>query len=181
MDTRQCNAAEKWYAIHSRSNFEKRIGLELGGKGIEHYLPAYDEVHQWKDRKRTVAVPLFPGYVFARFVDEPGLRRTVLTTSGIVRILGNGGGPEPIPDDQIDAVRAILTSRVPCFAHPLLREGARVRVTWGVLAGMEGLLARIKNRTRLVISIPLLNQSVAAEVNAWDVKPLDTGNLRLLA
>jgi transcription antitermination factor NusG len=172
---------QSWYAIHSRSNFEKRIGMELEGKGIEHYLPAYNEIHQWKDRKRVVSVPLFPGYVFARFVDEPGLRRSVLTTSGIVRILGNSAGIEPVPDSQIEAVRNMLNSRVPCFAHPLLREGTPVRVTRGPLEGVEGLLARIKNQTRLVISIPLLNQSVAAEVNAWDVRPLGAGTEPLRA
>jgi transcription antitermination factor NusG len=146
--------------------------MELNCRGVEYYLPAYEEIHQWKDRKQTVAVPLFPGYVFARFVDEPGLRRKVLMASGIVQILGSSRGPEPIPDVQIEAVRAMLDSRVPCRANPLLREGMRARVIRGALAGMEGLLTRIKNRTRLVISIPLLNQSVAAEVNAWDLELL---------
>ena len=177
MQTRGFDAAPKWYAIRSRSNFEKKIATELDGRGVEHYLPAYDEIHQWKDRKRAITVPLFPGYVFARFVDEPGLRRTVLTASGIVEILGNSRGPEPIPDDQIEAVRALLDSRVRCFAHPLLREGMRVRVIRGALEGMEGLLVRVKNQARLVISIPLLNQSVAAEVNAWDLELLGTESI----
>src|SRR5690348_7025936 len=102
MHTQGSDAASRWYAIRSRSNFEKKIAMELAGKGVEHFLPAYEEIHQWKDRKRTVSVPLFPGYVFARFVDEPGLRRKVLTTSGLVQILGSFGRPEPIPDQQIE-------------------------------------------------------------------------------
>jgi len=177
MQTREFDEAPRWYAIRSRSNFEKKIAIDLEGKGVEHFLPAYEEVHQWKDRKRTVSMPLFPGYLFARFVDEPGLRRKVLMTSGLVQILGNVAGPEPVPDRQIADVRALLDARLPCFAHPLLREGMRVRVVRGALAGMEGLLARVKNRSRLVISIPLLNQSVAAEVNTWDLETLGESSL----
>ena len=161
-----------WYAIHARSNFEKKIAVELSRKGIEHYLPAYEEMHQWKDRRRKVTVPLFPGYIFARFADEPGLRLRVLTTAGVVRILGHGDGIEAVPAEQVEAVRTVLESRVPCFAHPLLRKGARVRVIRGVLRGLEGVLAHVKNQMRLVISVPLLNQSVAAEVDASDVEPV---------
>jgi transcription termination/antitermination protein NusG len=162
----------EWYAIHTRSNFEKRIAGELSVRGIPSYLPAYVEVHQWKDRKQNVSIPLFPGYVFAQFCDFPDARLQVLKTSGVVRILGHGSDIEPVPEGEIEAVRRILDARVSCFAHPLLREGRPVRVVRGPLSGVEGILARIKNQSRLVVSIPLLNQSVAAEMAAWDVEPI---------
>jgi transcription antitermination factor NusG len=160
----------RWYAVHTRSNFERTITAELATRSIENYLPVYEEVHEWKDRKRRVALPLFPGYVFARFLDEPGLRRKVLTTSGVVRILGLGGAIEPIPDEQIEAVQAILSSGAPFFSLPSLCKGSWVRVLRGPLAGLEGRLVRIKKQARLVVSLPLLGQSVTVEVNTKDVE-----------
>jgi transcription antitermination factor NusG len=165
-------AGPQWYALNTRSNFEKQIAAELKTKGIEHYLPAYDEVHQWKDRKKKITVPLFPGYLFARFLDEPHLRLKVLATAGVVRILGNGGGIEPVPEEQVEAVRAILNSRLPHFRDTLLSPGTRVRVMRGALAGLEGTLVRTKRQARLVITIPLLGQSIAAEVTAADVEAI---------
>jgi transcription antitermination factor NusG len=159
-----------WYAIRTRSNFEKRIAGELGEKGLEPYLPAYEETRQWKDRKQKIAVPLFAGYLFARFLASPEERLRVLKTAGVVRILGHDGRIEPIPEEQIEAVRTVLNSRVVCFAQPLLREGVRVRVVRGALEGLEGAMVRRKKQARLVISIPLLNQSVVAEVNTHDVE-----------
>lgn len=160
-----------WYAIHTRSNFEVRVARELLERGLESYLPAYQEIHQWKDRKQIVTVPLFPGYVFARFDDSSQVRLTVLQTIGVARILGHCGKCEPVPDYELDAVRRLLESKVPCFAHPFLEEGAWVRMRRGPLRGLEGLLVRIKNQTRLIISVTLLSQSLAAEVDASDVLP----------
>src|ERR1035437_6403668 len=100
-----------WYAIHTRSNFEQRVAGELGRKGFESYLPSYQETHQWRDRKKKVAVPLFPGYVFVRFVDSLELRMPVLHTTGVVRILGNGGMIEAVPDEQ-EIGRASCRERV---------------------------------------------------------------------
>jgi transcriptional antiterminator NusG len=171
----------RWYAVHTRSNFEQRVASELGRKGFESYLPAYDETHQWKDRKKTVAVPLFPGYVFARFDGSLGLRQPVLHTSGVVRILGTGGVIEAVPDEEIDAVRRLLGSHVACHAHPFLREGVRVRVKRGALKDMEGTLVRFKNRVRLVISVALIAQSVAAELDIGDVEPVGNSRPRLVA
>jgi transcription antitermination factor NusG len=169
------NERGEWYAIHSRSNFEKRIVRELERKGVHAYLPAYEEIHQWKDRKKRVDLPLFPGYVFAHFTDGPATRLHILQTAGVVRILGHGSGIEPVPESQIDAVRTILRSGAAYSVHPLLRKGVRVRVVRGTLCGLEGVLARIKKQSRLIVSIPLLNQSVATEVNASDVEPVGHG------
>jgi transcription antitermination factor NusG len=166
----------EWYAVHTRSNFERQIAAELAGRGIEAYLPAYEEVHQWKDRKQRVEIPLFPGYLFARFSDSPQTRLAVLRARGVVRILGDSSAVEPVPEEQIEAVQLLLNSKLPCLAHPFLREGTRVRVKRGALANLEGILVRVKNEARLVISIPLLSQSVAAEVDARDVEPLKSSH-----
>jgi len=161
-----------WYALRTRSNFERNVAAELGDKGVENYLPSYEEVHQWKDRKKAVQVPLFPGYVFARFPNCSQARVTVLQTRGVSRILGVAQAIEPIPDDEIEAVRHLLSVRVSCCGHPYLREGDRVRVRKGPLRGLEGILVRIKNRARLVVSVNLIMQSVAAEVEIGHVEPI---------
>jgi transcription antitermination factor NusG len=165
----------EWYAVHTRSNFERRIAAELAGKGIEAYLPAYAEVHQWKDRKQRVEIPLFPGYLFARFSDSPQSRLAVLQARGVARILGDAGAIEPVPSEQIEAVERMLASSARCCAHPYLREGARVRVRRGALANLEGILVRVKNEARLVISIPLLSQAAAVEIDIRNVEFLGDG------
>ncbi len=162
----------RWYAIHVRSNFERRATTELSGKGLETYLPAYEEVHQWKDRKKKVTIPLFPGYVFVRFPDLPTRRLTVLQAAGVVRILGSGESIESVPEEQIDSIQRLIRSAVRCTGHPFLREGVRVRVARGALRGLEGILTQVKNQTRLVVSVPLLGQSIAAEVSIRDVEIL---------
>jgi transcription antitermination factor NusG len=162
----------QWYAVHTRSNFEKRVASELDSKGIETYLPALRETHQWKDRRRLIDVPVFPGYVFIRISDSGGYRLRVLRTPGTVRILGAAGRIEPIPETEIASIQFLLTSGAAFFAHPFLREGVRARVKRGALKDLEGVLIRFKNRTRLVLSINLLAQSVAAEVDVADVEPI---------
>lgn len=160
----------RWYAVYTRSNFEKRVAAELAAKPVENYLPVVQEWHQWKDRKKLVEVPVFPGYVFARFADSTRNRLQVLHTAGTVRILGQREQIEPIPDREIESVQRLLQANVPCFAHPFLREGAWVRVKRGALQDLEGLLVRVKSKTRLVLSITLLSQAVATEIDISDVE-----------
>jgi transcription antitermination factor NusG len=169
----------KWYALHTRSNFERQVSAELGTKHIETYYPSYEEVHQWKDRKKLVAVPLFPGYVFVRFANLPAPRQSVLQTRGVVSVLGSHGEIEPIPDEEIESVQRLLSARVACYGHPFLREGMRVRVRRGPLRDLEGFLVRIKNQSRLVISINLISQSVATEVDSNIVEPVCTATGKL--
>jgi transcription termination/antitermination protein NusG len=159
-----------WYALRTRSNFEKHVVSELALKGVDHYLPCLREIRWWKDRRKEIEEPLFRGYVFTRFADNPVNRLQVLKTLGAVNILGQGAQIEPIPDAEIDSIRAMLAANVRCFVHPFLREGCRVRVRRGPLKGLEGLLVRFKNDARLVISVNLLSQSVAAEIDIGDVQ-----------
>ena len=162
----------KWYALLTRSNFEKRVASELDRKSIAHYLPLIREAHQWKDRRKFVDVPVFPGYVFVHMTGSEQDRLRVLRSNGAVRILGFGAGIEPIPDKEIESIRLLLGSGVPLVAHPFLREGARVRVKSGALKDVEGALVRFKNYSRLVVSVNLLAQSIALEIDAGDVEAL---------
>ncbi|MBK9170118.1 MAG: UpxY family transcription antiterminator [Bryobacterales bacterium] len=162
----------RWYAVHTRSRFEKIVSTELGRHGIETYWPAFDEVHQWKDRKKRVERPVFPGYLFVRIPGVPVHQIQVLRTNGVVRILGGGAGIEPVPDREIDSIRRLLVSNKHCYLHPSLREGTWVRVTRGPLRDVEGRLLRLKSETRLVLTVDLLSQSVATEIDIHDVEPI---------
>lgn len=162
----------RWYAVQTRSRFEKTVRGELSRWGIDHYLATFQDVHQWKDRKKVVEVPLFSGYVFVRLEDTEAARLQVLKTNGVVRILGVGGRMEPVPDFEIDSIRQLLASGTRCYPHPFIREGSWVRMRRGPLAGVEGRLIRVKSQTRLVLSIELLSQAVATEVDASDVETI---------
>lgn len=160
-----------WYAIQTRSRFEKAVRTELTSRGIENYLAEFTEVHQWKDRKKAVTMPLFPGYVFARFEAAEAARGEVLRTNGVVRILGTGSAMEPVPTTEIDSLRQLLLSGNQFYPYPFAREGSWIRVRRGPLTGVEGRLVQIKSQSRLVLSVDLLSRSVATEVDARDVEP----------
>jgi len=162
----------RWYAVQTRSRFEKAVRAELSAWGIDHYLATFQDVHQWKDRKKVVEVPLFSGYIFVRLQHIEAACLQVLKTNGVVRILGVGGRMEPVPDFEIDSIRRLLASGKRCFPHPFIQEGSWVRMWRGPLAGVEGRLIRVKSQTRLVLSVELLSQSVATEVDASDVEPI---------
>ncbi len=161
-----------WYAVHTRSNFEKRVAADLGLKQMEVYLPVFQAVHRWKDRNKLVETPVFSCYVFVRFPNCDPARLRILRTPGVVRILGTEGRLEPIPEPQIEAVRRMVQEGRSCSIHPLLREGTRVRVLRGPLRDIEGFFVRAKSCCRLVVSLPLLSQSIASEVDAADIEPL---------
>ena len=155
-----------WYAIHVRSHTEKNVSLMLAARGYEQYLPLYREVTNWSDRVKKLELPLFPGYVFCR-LDVPH-RRPVVTVPGVVSIVGFGRTFATIPEDQISAVRSILSSGLPSMPWPFLQLGDRVRISAGALDGVEGILVRVKGDYRVVVSIPLLQRSVAVEIErAW--------------
>ena len=161
-----------WYALYTRSNYEKQVAAELTNRGIENYLPTVQQVHSWKDRRKLVDVPIFRSYVFTRFADIANQRLRVLQTNGVVRILGNttGGGIEAIPAIEIQSIQKLVDSAKPFVSFPLLRKGSRVRVKRGVLAGVEGLFVRFKGRTRLVLTVEILAQSIAVEIDPMDIE-----------
>jgi len=159
-----------WYAIHIRSNCEKRVSSILTETGIENYLPSFREVHQWKDRKQVVDVPVFPGYLFLRFEDSRPARLMIARTDGVVRILGPGEKIEAIPDEQIEAIRTLIKSELPCSSHPFLKIGQRVRVRSGSLDGLEGVLVSRNGDNTLVISVDAIQRSLSVRVNGYEIE-----------
>ena len=162
--------APRWYALRTRSRHEKRVEEQLSAKGIEAFLPLTERWSRWKDRRKLVAFPLFPGYCFARF--PLAERVAVLSAQGVVQVLGTQGGPVPVPDPEIEAVRRLVTSTLPYDPHPYLQEGMRVEVLRGPLAGVQGVLLRKGARARLVIGVSLIRQGASVELDALDVRPV---------
>ena len=164
------NPDAAWYALYTRHQHEKAVAHALSGKGFEVFLPLYSTAHRWQDRVKQLSLPLFPGYVFLR----TGLERRfpVLTTPGVHHFVPNGDRPVPISEGEIDSVRQLTLKRARLEPHPFLRRGDWVRVKAGPLEGLEGILARWKATFRLVLSVDLLQQSVAVEVEASSVEPV---------
>jgi transcriptional antiterminator NusG len=163
----EADGIPRWYAIRTRSRHEKQVRDRLAAQGVELLLPTVMRLSQWKDRKKEIEVPLFSGYCFTRF---PWPERTVvLRVFGVVDIVGGGSSPEPIPDDEIEALKTLMASKLPYDAHPYLREGMVVEVKRGPLEGVRGILLRKAKRHRLVISIHLIRQAAAVEIDASDV------------
>lgn len=162
----------QWFAVWTRSRQEKCAASMLETLGIPHYLPLKTEVHQWSDRKQTVTVPLFSGYLFVRIDLAKRSRLEVLNASGIAGFVGNPMGPLAIPDYQIEDIRTVLETRTECSVLPLLNEGDRVRVLRGPLVGVEGRLVRSNSSSRLSISIEMIQKSLLVNVSRQDVELL---------
>lgn len=160
-------ATPQWFAACTRSNHEKCAATQLEERCIEHFLPLYESVRRWKDRRKRLAFPLFPGYLFVRISLQERLR--VLLTPGVVRLVGFDNRPAALPDEEIEALRSVMVHGIHSEPHPYLRVGRKVRITRGALAGMEGVLVRKKGRVRLVLSIDLIRQSAMIEVDSGDV------------
>ncbi|HWQ03304.1 MAG TPA: UpxY family transcription antiterminator [Candidatus Nitrosotenuis sp.] len=158
--------------MHTRSRHEKRVAAQLDDKHIESFLPLRTEVHRWRDRFKKVEVPLFPGYLFVRLLANAALRLSVLQTPGVVRIVGFGRRDEPVPDEQIEAIRRVVESDVLLHKHRYLRVGQRVKILSGALAGVEGILKRVKGKDRLVINVEPIHQAVAVEISGYEVAPI---------
>lgn len=157
-----------WYAVHTRHQHEKLVAWTLVNKGFEVFLPLYTEVRQWRDRTKRVELPLFSCYVFLR--GDLDRRLAILTTPGVHGMVATGGRLSGIPEEEIQAVRSVIENRVNVEPHPFLKCGDLVRVKSGALRGLEGFLVRKKGQTRLIISVSLLERSVAAEVDAGTVE-----------
>lgn len=159
-----------WYALRTKSRHEKVVRDQLDKQGIEPLLPTVKRLSQWKDRKKEVEVPLFSGYCFVRFAQHD--RLPVQKVTGVVEIVGSGSRPEPIPEEEIDALRRLMTSVLPYDPHPYLHEGMRVEVVRGPLQGVHGILLRKDKRHRLVIGVHLIQQAAAVEIDVNDVMPV---------
>jgi len=160
-------ATPQWYAAYTRSHHEKCVAEQLQTRTVEHFLPLYETVRQWKDRHKRMELPLFPGYIFVRIPLQERLR--VLVVPGVVRLVGFDNRPAALPDVEIEALRSVLGRGLRSEPHRYLTVGRRVRIARGALAGMEGVLIRKKGRVRLVLSIDLIRQSAMIEVDSAEV------------
>ena len=163
-------AGERWYAIWTRSRHEQVVRTQLDDKQVPAFLPTLTKWSRWKDRRKQIEVPLFPGYVFARFdADE---RLAVLKCSGVVSIVSINGAPAPVPDQEIDAVRTLVASTLPYDPCPTIKTGTMVEVVHGPLKGVTGRLTRKGSQARLVLAVNLIGQGVSVQVDAADVRAL---------
>jgi transcriptional antiterminator NusG len=158
-----------WYAVYTSANHEKKAAAEISRRGVESFLPVYRTSRRWSDRRVELELPLFQSYVFVHLSLSD--RLTVLQVPGVVRLVGFGGLPAPLPDDQMQALRSGLNGRLRAEPHRFLTAGRRVRLKDGPLMGMQGILLRRKGKFRVVISIALIQRALSVDVDIADVEP----------
>ncbi|MBZ5705169.1 MAG: UpxY family transcription antiterminator [Acidobacteriia bacterium] len=162
--------APNWYAVQTRSRHEKKVADEIHEKGISAFLPLVTRLHRWSDRRKEVQLPLFPGYVFVRTTTAPETRISVLRTPGVASFVGSQGRGTPIPDKQIEDIRAILDGNVPFELYPFLEVNERVRIRGGALDGVQGVLVAKNTDQSLVVSIDLIQRSILVRVTGYELE-----------
>jgi transcription antitermination factor NusG len=141
--------AVRWFAVWTRSRHEQVVRAQLDEKHVPAFLPTLTKWSRWKDRRKQIEVPLFPGYVFAKF--DPDTRLTVLKCTGVVSIVSVNGMPVPVPTDEIENIRTLVSSTLPYDPCPTIRKGTQAR---------------------LILAVNLIGQGVSVQVDAADVRPL---------
>jgi len=160
----------RWYAIRVKPHFESVSSRELHAKGYEEFLPLYRARRFWSDRVKESAFPLFPGYIFCRFILRD--RYVVLNTTGVLYVLSAGKDPVPVNPGEIESIQVMCNSGMLLEPWPHLETGARVVVERGPLAGTAGVIVRIKGQYRLVVSLSILQRSITAEVERDWIRPI---------
>jgi transcription antitermination factor NusG len=163
---------ESWYGLQTRPRHEKIVARRLEERGVTTFLPLITEVHRWSDRKKSVEMPLFSTYVFAKFVPNRNERLRVLRVDGVFGLVGARGEGTPIPNEQIDSVRTLMKEQLPWSSYPFLKIGQRVRLCSGALEGLEGILISRNGDQALVISVDAIQRSLAVRVEGYQVEPL---------
>ena len=159
-----------WVALQVRPRAEKLVAIALSSKGIEVFLPLYTARRRWSDRVKELQLPLFDGYVFCKM--NLLYRMPVLTIPGVIQFVGIGKAPVPIEEAEIAALQSVMKSGLPSMPWPFLQVGQKVRVEHGPLRDLEGILLQAKGSHRLVLSVSLLQRSVAVEVDRDCVAPI---------
>jgi len=170
------SSRELWYAACTRANHEKNVAQQLSERSVEHFLPLYESVRRWTDRRMHLQMPLFPGYVFVRLDLRDRLR--ALQLPSVARLVSFNGAPAALPEAEIEALKAGLECGVQAVPHPYLKAGRRVRITRGPLEGLEGIVIRKKNRLRFVISLDLIQRSIQLEIDASSVEPVNSRQVK---
>lgn len=160
-----------WYAVQTKARHEKVVSRCLRAEGLEEYLPLYKVEREWSDRLKRLELPLMKGYLFCRM--EERQLSSVLRVPGVLHVLGYGSRPTPVPESEVVAIRRLMASEFAAWPCPYLRTGMAVRIRSGALTGVVGRLERIKNPCRLVLSVHLLQRSVALEVDPEIVEALE--------
>jgi transcription antitermination factor NusG len=158
----------RWYAAHTNPRHEKSVLQLMEQNQIDCFLPLYKSVRRWKDRRKRLDLPLFPGYIFVHIALKD--RLSALRIPGVVQLVSFQGKPAAVPDGEIEALRNGLRGSIGAEPHPYLKIGKRVRVNNGPLCGVEGILERRKDKFRVVLSIHLIQRSVAVEVDEGDIE-----------
>jgi transcription antitermination factor NusG len=159
----------QWYAVQTMPRHEKKVTAELQQKQVQAYLPLFSEEREWSDRRVSVDAPLFPGYVFVKIPQDQNTRVAVLRTLGVRNFVGTRGIGDPIPEPEIESVRAVLARGIPFRVSPFLNVGERVRILDGSLEGVEGILTAVNGDKSLIISVELIQRSLAMRVTGFRV------------
>lgn len=159
-----------WFALQVRSRREAFVANHLEGQGFECFLPLYQSKRRWSDRLKEIEQPLFPGYLFCRL--DLCNRGPLLMTPGVQQIVGVGRTPMPVEEREIESIRQVLSSGLPSLPWPYMHIGERVRVNYGSLVNLEGILVNFKGSNRVVLSVTLLQRSVALEIDLTWLSPV---------
>jgi transcription antitermination factor NusG len=163
---------ENWYAVQTRARHERTVAQRLSDKGVTHFYPTITEIHRWSDRKKIVELPLFSCYLFVRLAPNNEELQKVLRIDSVLGFVGTSKLGNPIPDEQIDAVRILVNEQLPYSCHPFLKTGQRVRIKSGALDGLEGILLSRKGDRKLIISVDAMQRSLAVQIDGYDVEPI---------
>ncbi|MEZ5317469.1 MAG: UpxY family transcription antiterminator [Vicinamibacterales bacterium] len=166
-----------WFALRVRPRAEKQVAMLLRRRGFEEFLPITRQRRRWSDRVKDVDLPLFPGYVFSRFVVDR--RQPILMIPGVINVVSGGHGPQPVDDTEMASLQTLVRSDRPVDPWPEEFVGRRVRLLAGPLAGAEGTLVSVRQHTRLIVHLSLLQRSVAVEVSEHDAWPVSAPALHL--
>jgi transcription antitermination factor NusG len=161
-----------WFALQVRSRHESCVADYLNGQGYEWFLPLYKSRKRWSDRIKEVESPLFPGYLFCRFNQHD--RLPILKTPGVIQIVGFNRVPAVVEESEVSALQTLMAAGVPNHPCPFLELGDKVRIESGPLRGLEGILLDFKGHHRLVLSVTLLQRSVAVEIDSALVTPVSS-------
>lgn len=170
LDCLSASAESSWYAVHTKARHEKRVAAHFEEKNVRTFLPLISQISQWTDRRSRVEVPMFSCYTFVNTVQTAEERLKVLQTPGVLGFVGNERQGTPIPDHQIESLRTAIGESTPCFPYPFIRTGKRVRIRGGSLNGIVGILVRQGADQSLVVSIELLQRSVAIRVEGYAIE-----------
>jgi transcription antitermination factor NusG len=169
---------DPWFALHVRNRYETSVTAHLSAKGYEWFLPLEKSRRRWSDRFKEVEQPLFPGYIFCRF--DPFARLPILIIPGVIGVVGTGKTPIAIEDSEIANLQTIVESGLPRQPWPFLQIGEKARIEAGPLNGLEGILLGFKGSQRLILSVTLLQRSVAVEIDSALASPVSDRKLGAL-